>query len=636
MNEKIDNLLKQKTPFSLKELKLQLKVLHNKDLFIFLGLYLEEKLDTFDYKAPNKKYTHLYKIFPYFMYIIEHINSKNEEVYSSFLKLLKKKVSLLIEGKSKNIKNFKNEELLKKIKNNIEVCEIQLTYYAEKDKPDAYDFMKYLLFKIRQYHYIWETVQNNPQVVNYTRQDDFSLFELLMLKCLEAMETENHQDVVYYEKVINLFLCTPQFAIPYHLKLKEKNSVLRMQTDKNQEYLSIIQNILRQWEMKTIEKEHSTIEKKELFKLYNIRDTFDGGIFASLPDGFPKQPYVYEDLTDKKIFSLDMDGTDIFDDALSFEVTEDGYELGVYTADVSGIVSLENPVFMEAYHRAKNIYLFDKTMYTFPRNLSKNVLSLNQGQEKWVQAYLISLDKNLKVTDFTVKKAKIKVRKNYFYSELEQKLFHEKNPYGETIEQLSAFATICKQKDQGKNTYHTVKEQMRFLEANQLSKQNPMRRYRSYRNQKYNMIGQQIITEIKILLNTLLAQTARQNHYSFIYRACTMHTDKQKLMDMLEDFKPQEENSFPYHTNPTLIHSYYTVHEEPHAGLEKDIYCHALTPIINIISYLNQALFYNQYVEGQRLTESEKQALEKASIHLNNRVELNEAFVKQYTKMYQK
>jgi len=89
------------------------------------------------------------------------------------------------------------------------------------------------------------------------------------------------------------------------------------------------------------------------------------------------------DLRGITTFTIDPKDAKDFDDALSFQILENGnYEIGIHIADVSHYLKENTILEDEAYQRATSVYLVDRVVPMLPEILSNNVCSLRPNEEK--------------------------------------------------------------------------------------------------------------------------------------------------------------------------------------------------------------------------------------------------------------
>ncbi len=97
-------------------------------------------------------------------------------------------------------------------------------------------------------------------------------------------------------------------------------------------------------------------------------------------------------------FTIDPKDAKDFDDALSFEVLENGnYEIGIHIADVSHYVEPGTILDDEAYERATSVYLVDRVVPMLPEVLSNNACSLRPHEEKYTFSAVFELDKKAEI-----------------------------------------------------------------------------------------------------------------------------------------------------------------------------------------------------------------------------------------------
>ena len=99
----------------------------------------------------------------------------------------------------------------------------------------------------------------------------------------------------------------------------------------------------------------------------------------------------------RKILTFTIDPKDAkdFDDALSFQILENGnFEVGIHIADVSHYLKEGTILDDEAYERATSVYLVDRVVPMLPEVLSNNACSLRPLEEKYTFSAVFELNDN--------------------------------------------------------------------------------------------------------------------------------------------------------------------------------------------------------------------------------------------------
>ncbi|WP_445709915.1 ribonuclease R [Flavobacterium sp.] len=106
------------------------------------------------------------------------------------------------------------------------------------------------------------------------------------------------------------------------------------------------------------------------------------------------------DMRDVLTFTIDPKDAKDFDDALSFQVLENGnYEIGIHIADVSHYLQEGTILDDEAYSRATSVYLVDRVVPMLPEVLSNFACSLRPHEEKYTFSAVFQLNKKAEVLD---------------------------------------------------------------------------------------------------------------------------------------------------------------------------------------------------------------------------------------------
>ena len=103
-------------------------------------------------------------------------------------------------------------------------------------------------------------------------------------------------------------------------------------------------------------------------------------------------------MRDVLTFTIDPADAKDFDDALSFQVLENGnYQIGIHIADVTHYVVEGSAVDEEAYQRGTSIYLVDRVIPMLPERLCNELCSLRPNEDKLCMAVVVEMDQQAKV-----------------------------------------------------------------------------------------------------------------------------------------------------------------------------------------------------------------------------------------------
>ena len=106
------------------------------------------------------------------------------------------------------------------------------------------------------------------------------------------------------------------------------------------------------------------------------------------------------DMRDVLTFTIDPKDAKDFDDALSFQVLENGnYEIGIHIADVSHYLQEGTILDDEAYNRATSVYLVDRVVPMLPEVLSNFACSLRPHEEKYTFSAVFQLNNKAEILD---------------------------------------------------------------------------------------------------------------------------------------------------------------------------------------------------------------------------------------------
>ena len=135
-----------------------------------------------------------------------------------------------------------------------------------------------------------------------------------------------------------------------------------------------------------------------------------------------------KDLRNEMIFTIDGDDTKDIDDAISLEITDDGYTLGVHIADVTNYVKYDSPLDQEARNRATSVYMNSVVNPMYPVELSNGICSLNPNVDRLALSCEMKMDKNGNIKSYDIFESVIKSNIQMTYKKVNKILD------GETVE----------------------------------------------------------------------------------------------------------------------------------------------------------------------------------------------------------
>ena len=121
------------------------------------------------------------------------------------------------------------------------------------------------------------------------------------------------------------------------------------------------------------------------------------------------------DMRDVFTFTIDPADAKDFDDAISFAVVDEGYQIGVHIADVSYYVRPGTKIDEDAYKRGTSVYLVDRVLPMLPEELCNDKCSLRPGEDKLCMSVVFTMDADARVLKYKICRTVIRsdVRLNY-------------------------------------------------------------------------------------------------------------------------------------------------------------------------------------------------------------------------------
>ena len=132
-----------------------------------------------------------------------------------------------------------------------------------------------------------------------------------------------------------------------------------------------------------------------------------------------KEIALRKDLRELNTITIDPTSAKDFDDAISLEKTDDGYELYIHIADVAHFVKLDSPIFEEAFARGNSFYFPKRVIPMLPTRLSNNICSLRPFEDKLAMTVYAKFDKDFTIITQDIFQSVIRSDRRFSYEEID-------------------------------------------------------------------------------------------------------------------------------------------------------------------------------------------------------------------------
>lgn len=206
-----------------------------------------------------------------------------------------------------------------------------------------------------------------------------------------------------------------------------------------------------------------------------------------------------KDLRNTLTFTIDPKTAKDYDDAISFKKLSNGnYEIGVHIADVSHYVTEKSELDKEAYKRGCSVYLPDRTIPMLPFELSDNLCSLSEGDEKLTFSAIFEIDSKAKIYSKWFGKTIIKSAKRFTYEEAQEIINAKSGIYFEELNTLNEIAKTLRRHKAQKGAVDFESDEIAFeLDADG----RPIRIYKKQRQDTHKLVE-----EFMLLANKEVAE----------------------------------------------------------------------------------------------------------------------------------
>lgn len=612
--------------------------LNEEEIFVLISDTIYEVICHYKLEKNFKEKTVIYKCFKY-------LNADNNLKYFVSSKDITDKMQKTIikindkiESKNGNINNIVRDNIsfFLKIKDNLELTLIQTTIPNEENiesKEQIEKTLKKFIFEIKHYNYVDEIFKTFPELINFKTHNNKYILDDVMTKYIESISNDSNTfDIVYYEKIINLFISNEKFVITKDYQNNLINRLILVKHNLSNNDYSRRKNKRIRFYLNDVINSLSNIEVSETDFFSNINYRYGiQDIYNCNYDKFKNKNFIdinnnVLDLTNLYTFTVDNVGTKSYDDAFSLVKNESGnYELNVYISDVSKYVLINSRIDEIAYKKASTIYLPNYILTMLPHSLTYDHCSLVKNNYRNVLAHRFVFSKNFDIISFDINKAIIKVDDNFNYSNILDILNSNDIDKMKTFSTMIDIASSLKRNNMYNSYYHIVKSMKRKYESSDL-----------ILPEKYENSHTNFVDSFMILTNYFVADLFSNLDLPFIYRVNTSNVDL-NIPDEINELKKLEESK----TSKQIVEcikklykpSYYSEYNLGHNGLNLSSYSHVTIPIRNYASLVSQRLeidyLINKNFSCKNIYYTEEM-LHNIVSYLNDRIFYNEEYVKEY------
>ncbi|MFN0156598.1 MAG: ribonuclease R [Bacteroidota bacterium] len=157
-----------------------------------------------------------------------------------------------------------------------------------------------------------------------------------------------------------------------------------------------------------------------------------------------------------------------FDDAVSFEVLENGlHRIGVHIADVSHYVREGTALDREAFARGTSVYLVNEVVPMLPEHLSNDLCSLKPDCDRYTFTVLMDVNEDGKVETYDIRKSIIHSARRFAYEEVQEIIERGSGEHAEMLLPLYRMTQVLlkRRRKNGSIDFDTGEAKFRFDSA---------------------------------------------------------------------------------------------------------------------------------------------------------------------------
>ncbi len=300
--------------------------------------------------------------------------------------------------------------------------------------------------------------------------------------------------------------------------------------------------------------------------------------------------------------TIDGDDSKDFDDAVSLEMQDGNYILGVHIADVGEYVKQNSVLDKEAFQRGTSVYFPNLVLPMLPESISNGSCSLVEGEDRLTLSCVMTINKDGKVIDHKISESVIRSRNRMTYNKVTAILQGDETlckEYAHLVPMLQNMQQLCLilekiRKEHGSLDFD-IPEPKIIVDPKTYELIDIIKRPRT--------ISERMIEAFMVLANETVAEHFQKLKIPFVYRihekpdadklrnfndfvavlGLSLKEVDVKPKDVAEFLKKVENSPMKDVVNKVLLRAMQKAKYSPdclgHFGLASTYYCHFTSPI---------------------------------------------------------
>lgn len=551
--------------------------------YINASSYIEEINDYIDKTNDIEELKYIDKLSRRYSYGIIPNNSIYEEEIGIILSKLKN-ISIIVKNKILALKKEQYYEVVTKL------------IYSERN----IEYIKKILLSIEYDEYIKQ------------------LFEDILEKYITAPK----EDITYYNNVIILFLehdkkqiliKNKNKYINYLKKYSHKEHVKDLINYLGDNYKVDIESLATKYRVNVLDNPQV---KKEKFKIdyHNSKR---------------------KDYTNIPTISIDTEGSECLDDAISLVKNKDGtYYLYIFITDIPSVIPYNSHTFKEAYNRMESRYLITGPVEMYPKYLSYNLCSLNKHTKRCAisHRYLVDSSFSIDTSSLLMEECYISVNSNTDYKQADRVIRNHSRKHSEMLNKLLTISLILKKNNRSKEQYRSIE--------NTFNKS-------IYSASRYldNYTSPNIIQELMVLVNHTKALYMYTHGYPYLYRnnisfsSELLTKDIQESLERLKVCSKSDYNKILAIIEEKYMKCFFSSECLGHKGLGCNAYAWTSSPgrraPDSFNQYLEHQILFSEPIIDRTIYQLEE-LVDETATYFNGLAVRNESFNREYNYLVKK